>query len=254
MNNPALMHPLIYYVEAARTQLGSMRPDDPDEADFWDGLTEAATHLRTAAAEGGDGNRLADCLESWLVPIDNANLPHARDMVKLAAAYIRGTVTDWFCEQHPDKPQGHDGCDGAGILAEARIPLLNNTIRLLEQRSRELIAQYGGLAESAYRQALTTDSGAGRDGWREGFPDMPNVESRLLLKSDGHPKNHWVKDVLTSDPVLIEVDRSSVAVAACKHTPESGTYWPYRVGQSIRWQPIPAPGNDTAIAGAAGEG
>lgn len=50
----SLMHPLIYYVESARSQLGAYRPDDPDEADFWDGLTEAATQLRTAAAEGGE--------------------------------------------------------------------------------------------------------------------------------------------------------------------------------------------------------
>ena len=23
----------------------------------------------------------------------------------------------WVCEEHPDLPMGHDGCDGAGMLA-----------------------------------------------------------------------------------------------------------------------------------------
>lgn len=79
--------------------------------------------------------------------------------------------------------------------------------------------------------------------WRDGFPEMPHQELRLLLKKDGHSQNHWVRDVLRSEDVLIEIDRAYVEIAHCKHTPESGPYWPYRVGHQIRWQPIPNPGD-----------
>jgi len=80
-------------------------------------------------------------------------------------------------------------------------------------------------------------------GWRDGFPEMPHQDNRLLLKRDGHKTNHWVKDVTFSDPVLIEIDRESVTISSCKCTPDTGPYWPYRVGQNIRWQPIPEPGD-----------
>lgn len=47
-----LNHSLAYYTEAARSQLGPIRPDDPDDADFWDGLTAVADAL--AARLPGD--------------------------------------------------------------------------------------------------------------------------------------------------------------------------------------------------------
>jgi hypothetical protein len=39
------MKPLAWYVEAARSRIGSMRPDDADDAEYWDGLTAAAEAL-----------------------------------------------------------------------------------------------------------------------------------------------------------------------------------------------------------------
>lgn len=72
---------------------------------------------------------------------------------------------------------------------------------------------------------------------------MPHVESRLLLKRYGHENNHWVSDVRRSDFVLIEIDRTYVGISACKSTPDSGAYWPYRVGHEIRWQPLPEVGD-----------
>lgn len=31
-----------------------------------------------------------------------------------------GINGDWYCERHPDKLMGHDGCPGAGIIEEGR--------------------------------------------------------------------------------------------------------------------------------------
>lgn len=55
----------------------------------------------------------------------------------------------WYCEKHPEQLQDHDGCDGAGIPARARIPMLLHQIRQLHQRLREQEFAYGYLADLA---------------------------------------------------------------------------------------------------------
>lgn len=52
-------------------------------------------------------------------------------------------MSKWYCEEHPDKDMGHDGCSGAGVLESARIPLLVLRNRLLKQELREVKSQHG---------------------------------------------------------------------------------------------------------------
>lgn len=55
----------------------------------------------------------------------------------------------WYCEDHPEFIQDHNGCNGAGIPAYARIGVLLHKIRQLDQRLREQQYAYGFLADLA---------------------------------------------------------------------------------------------------------
>lgn len=43
----------------------------------------------------------------------------------------------WYCEAHPERLMGHDGCKGAGIQESCRIHMLLNKLRLAQHETRE---------------------------------------------------------------------------------------------------------------------
>jgi len=119
----------------------------------------AATTTDPVATDGDDASSLADCIESYIVPMQLAGgLDNAVKMVRRAATYLRLVGTPWFCEEHPDQPMGHDGCKGAGVLLDAVVPLFANQVRLLNQRVNELTATYGFLAEAALTSQRQIDA------------------------------------------------------------------------------------------------
>jgi hypothetical protein len=50
---------------------------------------------------------------------------------------VTGIDSDWYCELHPEHLQSHEGCDGAGITASSRIPMLVHWLRMARQETRE---------------------------------------------------------------------------------------------------------------------
>lgn len=158
-----------------------------------------------AAAVGGEPeyyapDALAACIESHIVPMQLAGgLDGAVTMVRRAAAYLRMVGTPWFCEEHPDKPMGHDGCKGAGVLLDAVVPLLLNKIRFLNQRISDLTHTYGFLAESA----LAGDTPAAPVG---GFvvvpmePTLPMLDAFCAGAMSGQPRDGYTA-MLAASPV-----------------------------------------------------
>ena len=57
----------------------------------------------------------------------------------------------WYCEAHPERLMGHDGCTGAGIQESCRIHMLLNKLRLAEQECRETAMARDDLAAQLRR-------------------------------------------------------------------------------------------------------
>ncbi len=58
----------------------------------------------------------------------------------------------WWCEDHPEKEMGHEGCNGAGVPDNARIHMLVHRRRLAEQELREAKRYYGMI----FKQVIET--------------------------------------------------------------------------------------------------
>lgn len=217
----SLMHPLIYYVEAARTQLGSMRPDDPDEADFWDGLTAVETQLRAAAAEGG---AVPNALPDWYVQ----RLDIREAVTQEVRLFVADTSED-YCAHCLSQPGGPlICCDGY-------------------MTDRKIIGKQAAVIERILRvfgQFTPTDSGAGRDGW---LPIESAPKTGSILVTGGT----WSAGDYSESPfrgvciVLWYVDHWR------GDDLQSHDEWMRH--KPTHWRPLPPP-KDTAIAGAAGEG
>ena len=68
---------------------------------------------------------------------------HTIEAALRAASAING---EWWCEEHPEKPMGHDGCTGAGIPTCAQIPMLVTLLRHARQKTRETEAMRDEMA------------------------------------------------------------------------------------------------------------
>lgn len=102
----ALFHPLKYYVRAARSQLGSCRPDDDeDDADFWDGLTAV---MKAMDGDSGwddahvHGWRMVDGIRVFSITPPSGLLPpqefvrYDDHLATRAATVPQGVLDSWF--------------------------------------------------------------------------------------------------------------------------------------------------------------
>lgn len=129
-------------------------PDLDEDGSFeWGDLITALNDHETALMESNPAQEKAE-------PVISPNDLNA------------GPEGEWYCEEHPQQLQGHDGCNGAGIPSCARLPLMLRQIRFLEQRNRELFNQYGFLADKALSHRDEDDGG-----WKL-VPIIPTAEQK----------------------------------------------------------------------------
>lgn len=115
----------------------------------------------------------------------------------IAGQQATGINGDWYCERHPGNLMGHEGCAGAGIIDEARIPQLLHMNRLLQQEVRETAAHRDDVVRQA--RALSKQQAPEATEQRQALAELvycKDLKERIIAlgyerrgdgATDGHP-------------------------------------------------------------------